>query len=161
MFPYDRQEVMQIYLAGGAIRDLLLGRTITDRDYLVMNSTRQQFETAFPHAQLVGRAFPVYLLNGLEFSFPRAETLDEELKSRDLTVNALLLNDSGELYCHPNSLDDLIHKRLRPTSKKPFKMIRCVFSEPPDFGPVFRIFHLTRSLSPSCVMSLKRACCKL
>ena len=80
---------MQVYLAGGAVRDLLQGRTITDRDYLVMDATKQEFKDAFPGAHEVGRAFPVFLLDGLEFSFPRATSITDELKARDLTVNEI------------------------------------------------------------------------
>lgn len=111
---------MQIYLAGGAVRDLLLGNTIIDRDYLVTGVTQREFEQKYPSAQLVGRAFPIYLIDKQEFSFPRGESINEELLSRDLTVNSLLLDENGDLYCHPKALEDLKSRTLRPASQQSF-----------------------------------------
>jgi len=133
---------MNVYLAGGAVRDLLLGRPITDRDYLVTNTTRQEFMQAFPYAEEVGRAFPIFLINKLEFSFPRGITIDEELKSRDLTVNALLLDEDGCLLCHPQSMEDLHARVLRPASTQsfiddPLRVFRAArfWAKFPDFTP--------------------------
>lgn len=111
---------MQIYLAGGAVRDLLLGNTIIDRDYLVTGVTQKEFEQKHPSAQQVGRAFPIYLIDKQEFSFPRGNSIENDLLSRDLTVNSLLLDEKGNLYCHPNTLEDLASKTLRPASKQSF-----------------------------------------
>lgn len=113
---------MNIFLAGGAVRDLLMGNPITDRDYLVTDTTKEAFKKRFPSAQQVGKAFPVFLLDRLEFSFPRAATVQEELRSRDLTVNAILLSESGKLLCHPNALEDLHNRYLRPASPDSLKM---------------------------------------
>lgn len=111
---------MNVYLAGGAVRDLLLGRPIADRDYLVTDATRQEFTERFPNSREVGRTFPVFLLDGLEFSFPREVDIEQELRSRDLTVNAMLLDENGELICHPDSLGDLHSRTLRPASRQSF-----------------------------------------
>ncbi len=133
---------MNIYLAGGAVRDLLLGKPIADRDYLVTHTTRQQFLKAFPKAEEVGRAFPVFLLHKSEFSFPRGKTIEEELESRDLTVNALLLDTHGELLCHPNSLEDIGNRVLRPASFQsfvddPLRVFRAArfWAKYPEFTP--------------------------
>ncbi|MFH1912836.1 MAG: HD domain-containing protein [Pseudomonadota bacterium] len=133
---------MNVYLAGGAVRDLLLGRSVTDRDYLVTGATRQEFAQRFPQAREVGRSFPVFLLDGLEFSFPRKAPLDEELQSRDLTVNAMLIDRHGDLICHPDSLDDLASHTLRPASHQsflddPLRVFRAArfWAKMPDFSP--------------------------
>lgn len=151
---------MRIYLAGGAVRDLLLGRPIHDRDYLVMESTSQQFEKQFPNAQLVGRTFPVYLLNRLEFSFPRGQSITEELESRDLTVNAMLLDEDGNLFCHPQSLDDLHDKVLRPTSQQaffddPLRVFRAArfWAKFPDFTPHPELIEVMRSVAHEGLLS--------
>ena len=107
---------MKIYLAGGAVRDLLLGASLNDRDYLVTGISEQTFQLRFPEARKVGLAFPVYLIEGLEFAFPRASSLEEELCARDFTVNALLLDENGCLICHPQGLEDLCRRILRPCS---------------------------------------------
>ncbi|EGB13630.1 tRNA cytidylyltransferase [Pseudodesulfovibrio mercurii] len=131
---------MKVYLAGGAVRDLLLGRPIHDRDYLVMDATREEFRRAFPQAREVGRTFPVFLVDNIEFSFPRADSLDEELKARDLTVNAQLLDEHGEVIFHPQGFDDLEARILRPASSHsladdPLRVLRAArFSaQLPDF----------------------------
>jgi len=133
---------MKVYLAGGAVRDLLLGNPIVDRDYLVMEATKLEFMKSFPNAYEVGRAFPVFLLDKHEFSFPRGRTVSEELRARDLTVNALLLNENGELLCHPQGLEDLKNKILRPTSLQafiddPLRVFRAArfWARFPDFAP--------------------------
>jgi len=133
---------MKSFLAGGAVRDLLLGRSLSDRDYLVTEVTKQAFQTEHPAAREVGHAFPVFLLEGLEFSFPRADSLEEELRSRDLTVNAMLLDEEGELVCHPRALEDLHHRVLRPASERsllddPLRVFRAArfWAVLPEFSP--------------------------
>ena len=134
--------IMRFYLVGGAVRDILLGRDISDRDYLVTGCSREEFLRAFPKAQEVGQAFPVFWLYRTEFSFPRAHSLTEELRSRDLTVNAQLLDDDGNLLCHPQGLEDLRNRILRPASNHsfrddPLRVIRAArfFAQLPDFTP--------------------------
>lgn len=109
---------MRIYLAGGAVRDLLLGRTATDKDYLVFGAEPDEFMKTFPDAQRVGKAFPVFIHHGSEFVFPRADSLENDLLHRDLTINAMLLGPDGELVCHKNALGDLQNKILRPASEE-------------------------------------------
>jgi len=145
---------MMIYLAGGAVRDLLLGRPIADRDYLVMDATRESFIQSFPSAKEVGQAFPVFLIDKTEFSFPRAQSLNEELESRDLTVNAQLLDENGELICHPNTLGDLHNRILRPTSMQsfvddPLRVFRAArfWAKLPDFTPHDDLIDIMRSIA--------------
>jgi len=147
---------MKVYLAGGAVRDLLLGRPLHDRDYLVMETTREEFRRAFPTAREVGRTFPVFLVNGLEFSFPRAVSLDEELKSRDLTVNAQLLDEDGELICHPQGFDDLAARILRPASahsltEDPLRVLRAArfAAQLPDFSAHADLIKAMREVGAS------------
>ncbi|NDV19092.1 tRNA nucleotidyltransferase [Pseudodesulfovibrio sp. JC047] len=145
---------MHFYLAGGAVRDLLLGRPIHDRDYLVTGTSRDDFTNAFPKAHEIGLAFPIFMMDGLEFSFPRAETLLEELKARDLTVNALLLDDDGELICHPHGLDDLNNAILRPASHEafhidPLRVYRAArfWAQLPDFTPHMELKDTMRAVA--------------
>lgn len=133
---------MKIYLAGGAVRDLLLGRPITDRDYLVSDCSKKEFQQTFPTAREVGLSFPVFLLDKTEFSFPRASTIPQELESRDLTVNAQLLDADGNLICHPLGLEDIRNRILRPASGEaftidPLRVFRTArfFAQLPDFSP--------------------------
>jgi len=98
---------MQIYLVGGAVRDALLGRPGSDRDWVVVGATPEQM-TALGF-QPVGRDFPVFLhpQSREEYALARTErksgrgyrgfvvqaspdvTLDQDLARRDLTINAI------------------------------------------------------------------------
>lgn len=103
---------MQTYLVGGAIRDALLGRPGSDRDWVVVGATPE--EMAAQGYLPVGRDFPVFLhpKTREEYALARTErksapgyrgfvihaspevTLEEDLARRDLTVNAIALPSS-------------------------------------------------------------------
>lgn len=118
---------LKILIAGGAIRDLLLGNKPKDLDYLVASGSAEEFSAAFPYARPVGKSYEIFYLKGLEFSFPRVrgnnteETIDLDLKARDFTVNSLALDEDGELYAHPQALEDIQNRVLRPSFPDTFK----------------------------------------
>ncbi len=131
----------KLYLVGGAVRDMLLRRPTKDRDYLYVGATEADVMTRWPTAQRVGQAFPVFLVSdpasgivgevalarrerktgsghsGFAVEFGPEVTLAEDLKRRDLTINAMAL-DLGDnaLIDYYGGLDDLNAKRLRHTS---------------------------------------------
>jgi tRNA nucleotidyltransferase (CCA-adding enzyme) len=98
---------MQIYLVGGSVRDALMGRTVHDRDWVVVGSTPEAMVDAgyIP----VGRDFPVFLhpQSKEEYALARTErktapgyrgfavdcdptvTLEDDLGRRDLRMNAI------------------------------------------------------------------------
>ena len=98
---------MKIYMVGGAVRDGLLGRAVSDRDWVVVGATPEQMvaQGFLP----VGRDFPVFLhpKTREEYALARTErksgrgyrgfvvqtspevTLEEDLARRDLTINAI------------------------------------------------------------------------
>ena len=106
---------MQTYLVGGAVRDILLGWPVTDRDWVVVGATPQALLDAgyLP----VGRDFPVFLhpdtkeehalarterktapgYHGFSFHAAPDVTLEQDLARRDLTINAIAtaLRNSG------------------------------------------------------------------
>ncbi|NDV24473.1 HD domain-containing protein [Desulfovibrio sp. JC022] len=118
---------LKILIAGGSIRDLLLGRTPKDLDYLIASGSAEEFLTAFPKARPVGKSYEIFYLKGLEFSLPRVrgnntdETIDLDLQARDFTINSLALDEEGELYAHPSGLEDLYNRILRPCFADTFK----------------------------------------
>jgi len=107
---------MEIHLVGGAVRDMLLGRPVTDRDYLVLNATKEMFLARYPTARLVGKSFPVFIAGGSEYAWPRGGSLETDLTLRDLTINALTQDVKGALHAHPQALKDIEAKVLRPCS---------------------------------------------
>lgn len=145
---------MRILLVGGAVRDILLGRPVRDRDYLVLEASVEDFLAAHPQARPVGKTFPVFILGGQEYSFPRAATLDGDLALRDFSINALALDEHGALYAHPQALDDIANRVLRPASPQsladdPVRAYRAArFSaELPDFAPHPDLLAAMRALS--------------
>jgi tRNA nucleotidyltransferase (CCA-adding enzyme) len=98
---------MKTYLVGGAVRDALLGRAATERDYVVVGA--QPDDLLALGYRPVGKDFPVFLhpQSGDQYALARTErktgagyygfatrfspdvTLEEDLARRDLTVNAM------------------------------------------------------------------------
>jgi tRNA nucleotidyltransferase (CCA-adding enzyme) len=113
---------MQTYLVGGAIRDALLGRPGSDRDWVVVGATPDEM-SALGYLP-VGRDFPVFLHPETreEYALARTErksapgyrgfvvhaspevTLEQDLARRDLTVNAIALPAD-----HAEPTPDLAH----------------------------------------------------
>jgi tRNA nucleotidyltransferase/poly(A) polymerase len=124
---------MKTYLVGGAVRDLLLGLTPKDRDYVVVGSTEaEMLANGFTR---VGASFPVFLKNGEEYALARKErktgvgykgfdvvfdpsvTLEEDLFRRDLTINSMAMDlDTGEVIDPFGGRHDLAQGVLRATS---------------------------------------------
>jgi tRNA nucleotidyltransferase (CCA-adding enzyme) len=140
---------MQVYLVGGAVRDTLLGRPVTERDYVVVGATPDDM-LAKGFTQ-VGKDFPVFLhpRTNDEYALARTErksgagytgficdassevTLEEDLRRRDLTVNAMAQDDSGNIIDPYNGKADLENRCLRHVSQ--------AFSEDP-----LRVFRAAR-----------------
>lgn len=137
---------MRIYLVGGAVRDKLLGREVTDRDYVVVGASEEQMlEKGFIK---VGKDFPVFLHPETkeEYALARKEkkvapgytgfnfewdgvSLEEDLLRRDLTINAIAQDLESEEYIDPHGgLKDIQSKILRHVSdafkEDPLRVLR-------------------------------------
>lgn len=110
---------MKWYIVGGAVRDLLLGRWPKEHD-LAFAGQASDMLRAYPQACKVGRSVEVYLLHGVECMPLRGGSLETDLRARDLTINALALEENGTVHAHPQALSDLRHKILRPASPTSF-----------------------------------------
>jgi tRNA nucleotidyltransferase (CCA-adding enzyme) len=135
---------MQIYLVGGAVRDRLLGRIVSERDYVVVGGSSEEM-LALGYRQ-VGRDFPVFLhpQTHEEYALARTQrghnhqpgkvvtgpgvTLEEDLGRRDLTINAIAEDESGALIDPYNGVDDLRNGLLRHVSdtfaEDPIRVLR-------------------------------------
>jgi tRNA nucleotidyltransferase (CCA-adding enzyme) len=134
---------------GGAVRDLLLGKPITERDWVVVGSTAE--EMLAQGFRSVGKEFPVFLhpktkeeyalarterkvaagYHGFVFHADPQVTLKEDLQRRDLTINAMAQDKDGTIIDPFNGQDDL-HKKI-------FRHVSAAFSEDP-----VRILRLAR-----------------
>ena len=104
---------MQIYKVGGAVRDRLLGRAVSEVDWVVVGATPEVMQAQ--GFRPVGADFPVFLhpQSGEEYALARTErksgrgyggftfhaspevTLEEDLQRRDLTINAIAEDEQG------------------------------------------------------------------
>jgi tRNA nucleotidyltransferase (CCA-adding enzyme) len=116
---------MKIYEVGGAVRDRLLGRQVSDRDYVVVGATPEQMEQL--GYRPVGKDFPVFLhpqthdeyalarterktargYKGFEIHASPEVTLEEDLARRDLTINAIALDAEGRIIDPHHGVADL------------------------------------------------------
>jgi len=125
---------MEVYLVGGAVRDRLLGLPVHERDWVVVGAQPQELERAGYLS--VGKEFPVFLhpQTHEEYALARVErkvapgyrgfttqaspdvTLEEDLKRRDLTINAMAETSSGEVIDPYGGQSDLRARLLRHVS---------------------------------------------
>ena len=162
---------MRSYVVGGAVRDELLGRPVTDRDHVVVGATPQEMlELGF---RPVGKDFPVFLHPDTheEYALARTErktapgyhgfvfhtspdvTLEEDLVRRDLTINAMARAEDGSIVDPYNGQDDLRERIFRHVSsafaEDPVRILRLA-----RFAarfPDFRVHESTLALMRSMV----------
>lgn len=162
---------MRTYLVGGAVRDRLLQRPVHDRDYVVVGASPEQMLAAGYVA--VGKDFPVFLhpKTKQEYALARTErkqgqgytgfacyyapdvTLEQDLLRRDLTINAMALDEAtGELVDPYNGQQDLQSKVLRHVSdafvEDPLRVLRVARF-------LARFAHLGFTVAPDTLQLLK------
>ena len=140
-------ESLNVYLVGGAVRDLKLEIPAKDKDFVVIGSNTQEM-TDLGFTLIGKRNFPVFLHPetkeewalartekkvgvGYHGFIPHADelvTLEEDLSRRDLTINSMALSDTGELIDPFNGMLDLENKILRHTTdafvEDPLRVLR-------------------------------------
>ena len=98
--------MISLFLAGGAVRDMLLGRAVRDMDFAFCGS-EEEFVQCFPKARKTNEHPPTGVSNGMEFCPLEGGNPDRDLLRRDLTINAMLMDEDGRLLSHPQALTDL------------------------------------------------------
>jgi len=144
--PDGSEQAIRIYLVGGAVRDRLLGWPPADRDFVIVGATPEvMIAQGF---RPVGKDFPVFLhpQTKEEYALARTErktgpgyrgfqwhanpdvTLAEDLRRRDLTINALAEDAQGNLIDYHGGRADLEHRVLRHVSpafaEDPVRLLR-------------------------------------
>ena len=125
---------MEIYLVGGAVRDKLLMLPVKDNDWVVTGSSPQEMREL--NFTTVGKDFPVFLhpdtheeyalarterktakgYHGFQFHADSRVTLEEDVKRRDLTINALAEDAEGNVIDYVGGQKDIENKVLRHVS---------------------------------------------
>ncbi|MDH1471347.1 multifunctional CCA addition/repair protein [Shewanella sp. GD03713] len=137
---------MKIYLVGGAVRDSLLNLPIKDKDFMVVGATPEQMQQL--GYRQVGKDFPVFLhpKTQQEYALARTErkvglgyggfscyaspdvTLEQDLLRRDLTINAIAQDETGNLYDPYHGIADINARKLRHVSaafaEDPLRVLR-------------------------------------
>ncbi|MBA8887156.1 tRNA nucleotidyltransferase (CCA-adding enzyme) [Dokdonella fugitiva] len=159
---------MRIYLVGGAVRDRLLGLDVADRDFVVVGATPEEMRAA--GYRPVGKDFPVFLhpRTQEEYALARTErktgrgyhgfavdadpsvTLEQDLERRDLTINAMAIDERGDVVDPFGGRRDLEQRLLRHVSpafvEDPVRVLR-VARFAARYAPLgFRIADETRAL---------------
>jgi len=126
---------VEIYVVGGAVRDELLGLPVQDRDFVVVGATPEEMVAA--GFKPVGKDFPVFLhpKTHEEHALARTErksgrgykgftvhsapdvTLEQDLRRRDLTINAIAKKLDGTLVDLFGGKADLDNRVLRHVSE--------------------------------------------
>jgi len=125
---------MKIYLVGGAVRDKCLNLPVKERDWVVTGATPDEMlKQGF---RQVGKDFPVFLhpntheeyalarterkiasgYKGFHTYFDPSVSLEEDLRRRDLTINAIAETADGKFIDPFDGLNDLKNKVLRHVS---------------------------------------------
>jgi len=157
---------MKIFLVGGAVRDSLLNIPIKERDWVVVGATQNQMlKLGF---KKVGKNFPVFLhpKTHEEYALARIDrkigkgytefscysspkvTLEEDLKRRDLTINAMAQDVLGNIIDPFRGQLDIKKHLLRHVSESfaedPVRILRVArFAS--KFGD-FTVHHKTNIL---------------
>ena len=148
-----------IYLVGGAVRDKWLGRPIVERDWVVVGATPE--DMLYSGFRPVGKDFPVFLdpQTQEEYALARTErkigagytgfachtdpsiSLEEDLKRRDLTINAMAEDPTGRLIDPYHGFEDLRRGVLRHVSdafsEDPLRVLRVA-----RFAAMLPHFHI-------------------
>lgn len=129
---------MEFYKVGGFVRDTIMGIESKDVDWVVVGATEQEMiDQSF---KKVGADFPVFLhpVSGDEYALARTErksgngyhgfevvtenvTLADDLKRRDLTINAMAFDPQHNIIDPFNGEKDLADGVLRHVDADAFK----------------------------------------
>lgn len=132
---------MEIFAVGGSVRDLVMGVEPKDFDYVVVGSEHNELiELGF---RQIGKAFPVYTIDGDEYALARTDTvvdgkrivsfspnvsLMDDLMRRDLTINSMALSSEGDIIDFFGGVRDIEKKILRHVSESfdndPIRVLR-------------------------------------
>ncbi len=134
---------VRVWPVGGCVRDLLLGRSVHDWDFA---TDQDALGLARAVADHLGGAF--YALDEerdtgrvivrregrrveLDFARLRGPDLEDDLRDRDFTINAMAVGPEGELIDPTGGLTDLQARRVRAVGpeafdRDPVRMLRAV-----------------------------------
>lgn len=125
------KEINEGYLVGGAVRDIILGKTTCDRDIAIKNAESfakkiaEKFDATFIILDEENKIYRVVLpdkINFLDISEIQGESIEEDLTRRDFTINAIAYDLKNNKYIDvTGGLDDIKNHTLRHIKEENFK----------------------------------------
>ena len=116
----------RLYLVGGAIRDEIMNIKSEDLDFCITGLDENDLYNLFKDVKKVGSSFPVYIINSYECALARKETkiktghkgfnfdtskeitIYDDLKRRDITINAIAKDViTNEIIDPFNGIEDI------------------------------------------------------
>ncbi len=160
MPPIEAEQELTSYRVGGYVRDKLLGKKPSDVDWVVVGSNAQDMlDRGF---QQVGKDFPVFLHPKTKDEYALAQhaksrhgtasaTLEDDLARRDLTINAIAMDQDGNLIDPFHGKKDLQRGILRHVGPSfgddPLRIIRLArFAAQLDFKIAEKTLTVSRKL---------------
>ncbi|RLC05923.1 MAG: CCA tRNA nucleotidyltransferase [Deltaproteobacteria bacterium] len=134
-----KKKGFKAYIVGGAVRDIMLGRTPSDFDILT-HASLKEIASIFSdqNVKIVGKTFPICMVNGIEISsgrtmFDSASFPESDLAKRDFTINAMACDPLTKRIIDPfngrKDLEDAIVRFTRDPEKRiledPVRIIRA------------------------------------
>ena len=138
-----KEKKTSLFLVGGYLRDLLLGVRAKDYDFSLPKEDASFIETIEEALHLhffkVGKeemGTTTYRIikesMSIDLAFLQGQTIDEDLRRRDFTVNAIAFSLQDEtLHCVEGALEDIGRKLIRVVSNRsidldPLRMLRAI-----------------------------------
>lgn len=154
LYDFAQAKEIQLYLVGGSVRDLLLNRPITDFDFTLKSDTLEiakifadsirapfiPLEEEPPTARVVVKT-PQSTQTELSIDFTqfRAATLIDDLRLRDLTINAMAMPLESVMESnHPEVIDPCNGRNDLATRSLRFPSEQVILSDPLRLIRIYR-----------------------
>lgn len=137
-FEFPRVEEVDLYAAGGSVRDMILGKKPKDLDFVmvtelgidqIVDDLKYQGAKIYQVKPEFGTVLTRYKGLNMDFTYARTDGLysdgrrpdnvsivdniKEDSTRRDFTINAMYLNENGEVFDFNNGLEDLKNRVIR------------------------------------------------
>ena len=123
----------KVYIVGGYIRDIITGKTSTDRDLIICDEETELFakdladklNAYFIELDYVNNIYRLVLedkINYIDITCPVEGDLTKDIKRRDLTINAIVYDINKEEFIDlTGGISDIKNEKIKGISEKNFE----------------------------------------